>query len=74
MEAGRCGGSIKKEFELKDGERIVGVKSCVRGGVGSATSPCQDDVQFVIGWIDYHKKQEAELLSEAGPAEEEIPD
>ena len=56
MEAGRCGGSIKKEFELKDGERIVGVKSCVRGGVGSATSPCQDDVQFVIGWIDYHKK------------------
>ena len=49
LEAGKVGGSVKREVFLQEGERIVGVRANVRGGLSSVSCPCQDDVHFIIG-------------------------
>ncbi len=42
----------KKEFELAEGERLVGIKSHLWSGHGSSYPPCQYNLQFMIGWME----------------------
>ena len=51
LQAGYMAGN-KKEFELAEGERLVGIKSHLDGGYGSKYSPRQYDLQFMIGWME----------------------
>ena len=51
LQAGYIAGN-KKEFELAEGERLVGIKSHLFNGYGSNASPRQFDLQFMIGWME----------------------
>ncbi len=52
LEAGCIWDESIKEFELAEGERLVGIKSHLAGGYGSELSPRQYDLQFMIGWME----------------------
>jgi hypothetical protein len=52
LEAGHTNTRQKREFELQENERIVGIKSKLIGQPGSPLSPRQDDLQFVIASLE----------------------
>lgn len=53
IEAGHCSTLYSREFSLKENERLVGIKSHLIGKLGSSISPRQEDLVFIIGWLEW---------------------
>jgi len=52
LEAGHLTTLCSREFILNDKERLIGIKSSLLGKAGSSMSLRQEDLQFIIGWIE----------------------
>lgn len=52
LEAGHLTTLHSKEFHLKENERLIGIKSALLGRAGTSMSPRQEDLTFVIGWLE----------------------
>lgn len=52
LEAGHTFTLHQREFTLKDNERLLGIKSHLIGKFGGSLSPRQEDLVFIIGWLE----------------------